>query len=664
MSRSSQQVDERLKALEEYQILDTPPEQDFDDIVALAAQICEVPVATITFLDQSRSWVKAKIGIDYNSIPIEDSFCSLGLNAQGPMVIENCLLNPTYSGNPFVCQQDGLRFYAGIPVKSQDEIIIGFLSIIDYQPRTLNDQQLKNLKILGNQIETLLKLRLKINKLRAAEEKANKNAQLASNIFDNSIDAIVILTQDCHILRWNPAAEKIFGWDAEEVIGKIFHEVVIPQKLKNAYLSTIDSLNLINGDHVNKHTLEIEATSKYGKPVFITMGISPSRLADDFQFNCYIKDITLEHSITENLNKQKHFYETVLNNIPTDIAVLDKNQRYLFLNPGAIKNDELRQFAIGKNDYEYFEQTGRSTELAKFRREKFELAKSTLKEIEWEDTVIATDGSSKIKIRRFFPVQDENGELNILIGYGLDITDRKNLETKQAELVKQLSFQNTQLVDFCNIVSHNLRAPLVNMSMLVTFIETCEDLEEQKELIAKLSPVIDNLHSSFNELVESIQIKQDLEIQSSNIHIQEMLDKIMAGFIIECNKYNIQLITHFEQADTINFPAKYLNSILSNLISNAIKYRSPERQPCITISTHRQDKTIVLKISDNGLGIDIKKNGHNMFKIGKVFHKTQNSKGFGLFMTKTQIEAMGGTIEVESEPNKGTTFIITFINQL
>lgn len=664
MSLLMQHEVDRIKALEEYQILDTAPEQDFDDIVALAAQICEVKVATITFLDQTRSWIKAKVGIEHNHIPLSDSFCAAGLDSSEALVVEDCRMHPRYANNHMVNMANGFRFYAGIPIKSQNNIVIGYLSIFDFQPKQLSELQIKNLKILGNQVETLLKLRLKINKLKAAEEKASKNALLVNNIFDNSIDAIVILTKECHIIRWNPAAEKIFGWDADEVIGQLFHEIVIPEKLKKAYLATINSLNLVNGENVNKHTLEIEAVSKYGKPVFITMGISPSRLHGDLQFNCYIKDITIEHSITENLNKQKHFYETVLNNIPTDIAVVDKEQRYLFLNPGAIKNDELRQFALGKNDFEYFEQTGRSTELAKFRREKFELAKSTLKEIEWEDTVVSPDGTSKIKLRRFFPVPDENNELSMLIGYGLDITDRKTLETKQAELVKQLSFQNTQLVDFCNIVSHNLRAPLVNMSMLVTFIETCEDREEQKELIGKLSPVIDNLHGSFNELVESIQIKQDVEVQSTPIKIQDTLEKIMTGFSIETAKYNIQLITQLDQADTINFPSKYLNSILSNLISNAIKYRSPERQPCITVSTLKQDKNIVLKISDNGLGIDLTKNGHNMFKIGKVFHKTQNSKGYGLFMTKTQIEAMGGSIEVESAPDKGTTFIITFINQL
>jgi signal transduction histidine kinase len=145
--------------------------------------------------------------------------------------------------------------------------------------------------------------------------------------------------------------------------------------------------------------------------------------------------------------------------------------------------------------------------------------------------------------------------------------------------------------------------------------------------------------------------------------MQEMLDKIISGFSIEFSKYSTQLTTQFEQADTINFPAKYMNSILNNLISNAIKYRSSERQLCINVSTQKKGKKTILEVADNGLGIDLKKHGHNMFKIGKVFHKTQHSKGFGLFMTKTQIEALGVTIDVTSEPDKGTSFTITFINQ-
>jgi signal transduction histidine kinase len=118
-----------------------------------------------------------------------------------------------------------------------------------------------------------------------------------------------------------------------------------------------------------------------------------------------------------------------------------------------------------------------------------------------------------------------------------------------------------------------------------------------------------------------------------------------------------------ESAPVISFPVKYMNSVLQNLISNAIKYRSLERDPLIKIKTQRIDNEVELIISDNGLGIDIERYKDQVFKIGKIFHRHPNAKGYGLFMTKTQIEAMGGSIGIESKLNEGTTFKITFIDQ-
>ena len=114
---------------------------------------------------------------------------------------------------------------------------------------------------------------------------------------------------------------------------------------------------------------------------------------------------------------------------------------------------------------------------------------------------------------------------------------------------------------------------------------------------------------------------------------------------------------------TISFPSKYLDSIFTNLISNAIKYKSPERVPVIKITTKNVNNSIILSVTDNGLGIDLVKHKDNLFKIRKVFHHHPDAKGFGLFMTKTQVEAMGGKIWAESSPGAGTTFFIELINQ-
>ena len=112
----------------------------------------------------------------------------------------------------------------------------------------------------------------------------------------------------------------------------------------------------------------------------------------------------------------------------------------------------------------------------------------------------------------------------------------------------------------------------------------------------------------------------------------------------------------------MRFPSKYIDSILSNLISNALKYKSPKRNPVISIKTERVNRDIILSVKDNGLGIDMKLAEKNLFKIRKVFHNHPDAKGFGLFLIKTQIDAMKGEIWVESEPDKGSTFFVKFKN--
>jgi sensor histidine kinase regulating citrate/malate metabolism len=99
-----------------------------------------------------------------------------------------------------------------------------------------------------------------------------------------------------------------------------------------------------------------------------------------------------------------------------------------------------------------------------------------------------------------------------------------------------------------------------------------------------------------------------------------------------------------------------------NLLSNAIKYRSPDQVSEISFSTRKENEKIILKVSDNGLGIDLKKYGHHVFKLRKTFHKHPESRGIGLFMIKNQIESLGGEISIESAENLGTTFTIKFID--
>lgn len=245
----------------------------------------------------------------------------------------------------------------------------------------------------------------------------------------------------------------------------------------------------------------------------------------------------------------------------------------------------------------------------------------------------------------------------------LDVSARKLAEENIEKNLRLVTFQNTQLLDFCNIVSHNLRSPLVNMSMLIGFIEESEDESERMEYVAKLKPVIEGLNETFEELVESIQIQQDNEVKSEYIDVEECLRKIISGFEGQIAHSNALIETDFSQVPVLYYPPKYLSSILHNLISNALKYHSPNRRLKVKIKMSRLSHKVLLTITDNGLGIDLKKHQNNLFKIRKVFHRHPDAKGFGLYITKAQVDAMKGRIWAESIPDKGSTFFVEFNNQ-
>ncbi|PZX94941.1 hypothetical protein DOS84_05170 [Flavobacterium aquariorum] len=275
----------------------------------------------------------------------------------------------------------------------------------------------------------------------------------------------------------------------------------------------------------------------------------------------------------------------------------------------------------------------------------------------------AKDGSYYWVDTTIVPFLNEEGKPFQYVAIRSDITLRKKAEEDLIKYSSALEFKNTQLIDFCNIVSHNLRAPLINISMLIDYIDQSTDGEERQMMHDKIKPVVNHLMEIFNELVESIQVQQETGIESDKIHLKDCLDKVLIGFEAQIEEYEANIELDAGKASIIYFPHKYFESIVANLVSNALKYKSPERKPNIKIESKKVNNTVLLSVRDNGLGIDLDLHKCNLFKIRKTFHKHPDAKGFGLFMIKTQIESMGGKIWVESKPGVGSIFFVEFNNQ-
>ena len=259
------------------------------------------------------------------------------------------------------------------------------------------------------------------------------------------------------------------------------------------------------------------------------------------------------------------------------------------------------------------------------------------------------------------PVTDKEGEHSHWISIQRDVTVEKEREKEREQLIRELTQNNKDLKQFSYITSHNLRAPLSNLTGLLNLIEDIpiED-SELKEIINGFSKSTHLLNETINDLVKVIIIKDNPSVQKEKLFIKDVFENVFnqLSFLISSNKPILKIDLEVETIFDIN--KSYLESIFLNLLTNAIKYRELSRQLRITIATKVEDNNLFMTFKDNGIGIDLEKNNDKIFGLYQRFHNYPESKGLGLYLVKSQVESMGGTISVDSIVGKGTTFTIVF----
>ncbi len=242
-----------------------------------------------------------------------------------------------------------------------------------------------------------------------------------------------------------------------------------------------------------------------------------------------------------------------------------------------------------------------------------------------------------------------------------DITEKKKIEIEQQSLTQELLKNNQDLQQFSFITSHNLRAPVANLISLLSLYNKQNHADEfNGVLIDKFEEATLQLNQTLNDLIDVLVIKSNTNIEKQTLHFSDIFIEVKKNIDNLLSEQKGVIETDFTAADNIVYNKIHLESIFLNLISNAIRYRSPERNPVIKISAHKKDNWVVVNFEDNGLGIDLKRYGDRMFGLYQRFHTSKEGKGLGLYMVKSQIIAMGGKIEVDSEPGKGSTFKVYF----
>jgi signal transduction histidine kinase len=302
---------QRIKALHEYEILDTPAEAEFDEVVKLASQICNVPMSLITLIDNDRQWFKAKLGIDLESTGRKEAFCSHAILGTELFEITDATKDDRFVDNPLVVNDPNIRFYAGVPLVTTSGFNLGTLCVLDSKPRQLSEEQSFALSVLANQVIKLFELRLKNKALQEEKQKLNKISEQQNKI----------ISMIAHDVRGPLASLKsIITLGQSRIISKEEEDKLMG--MASAQLdTTIDLLtNLVDWGKMNME----DGTAQFS---IVNLFQLVQQKMNEFQVTTSLKGNKLVNLVAEDLNlyTDSHALEFILRNLLTNANKYTQN---------------------------------------------------------------------------------------------------------------------------------------------------------------------------------------------------------------------------------------------------------------------------------------------------------------------------------------------------
>ena len=459
------------------------------------------------------------------------------------------------------------------------------------------------------------------------------------------------------MLYLNEKVKEITGYDAEEFLTGRIHFTQLYHPDDRQYIFREVDKALTEGKKFHLKYRILHPTGEWRWVDEVGIGVYMDNALDLIEG--FISDITLQKQAEEELHKVAEENYRLFNNAVTLNVIAGFDGYFKRLNPTWT---QLLGWTEEELKSKTFIEFVHPDDVASTRK-----AFSSMQEgnhlLSFENHYRCKDGTYRCLL--WGSATDVKNQL--IYASAIDITERKKsegelLRSKQniEAIAVKLQEQNRQLDEFAHIISHNLRSPIGNIKALIGLLDSNSTLAEYQQIFEKLKNVSNNLGETMNELMETLKAKKETDIERVEIRFKEIFDKVVQSLEGELIQTEAHITFDFNTAPTILYSRTYLESIFQNLLNNALKYRSPERKPQIHATTSIEGKSLVLRVSDNGLGIDMNKFGDKLFGLHKTFHGHKDARGVGLFLVKTQVEALGGSIAAESEIDKGTTFIIRF----
>ncbi|MGN6394512.1 MAG: PAS domain S-box protein [Mucilaginibacter sp.] len=544
------------------------------------------------------------------------------------------LKHGSYETEGWRVRKDGSSFWANVvftTLYNDTGHLIGFAKItrdITERKQKEDEKQLLNTELERRVTENTKKIitnELKFRKL-----------------IENSYEGITLFDKDLNVTYRSPSSQGITGYsdvarsDCEildlvhpadkKLVRQLFRELL--------NLPAVPKMLTFRTRHQKGHYIWIEC-------IFTNM-LADKSIAS---IVCNFRDVTGRKHAEEEIRKKTAQVENILESISDGFIALDKSFRYVYANK---KTGEMLgcdpESLIGCRVWDVFPDAVDSATYNAFN-----------KSFETQKYVCHEDYYEPLNLWQENHIYPSPSGLSVFIR---NITEKKIAGIEREKITADLVRRNRDLEQFTYIVSHNLRSPVANikgLSDLLSYSEPGDDDTQTKIALASSISKLDNIIFDLNQILQTGKQGND---KYESVSLPVLIKEITAELQTMIRNNNAAINYDFDAVNEVYTLKGFLYSIFHNLVVNSIKYRRLEVDPVIDVRTACEKDKIIITFADNGKGIDLARHDKLLFGLYKRFDYSVDGKGMGLFMVKMQIESLGGTINVESELDKGTVFII------
>jgi PAS domain S-box-containing protein len=653
---------ERVAELCSLHILDTRPEERFDRITATVQRVFHVPIALITLVDRNRQWFKSNIGLPATQTPRKISFCGHAILNDEAFVVPDASLDPRFADNPLVTGEPRIRFYAGVPLHSTSGARLGTLCVIDKKPRTIAASDIETLRDLAKWAE----LELNLYSVAQANDMTREKESRLQAIVDHAGEAIITIDNMGLVETFNPAAERMFGYTPDQIVGKTVQTLAAPRYRHDVddFLSTLSEVGIASGGHIRR---QVFARRIDGSRFPADLVVSQMKINGWRAFTGIVRDISrrrraadevkkLNRQLAESLSLQ----QAILNSTNYAIIAVNTFGEVTLFNDGAQRmlgytEEEMKSQGALMDLCDPAEVAERAEQLSLELDRPIRIGpevwmakarEGLTDEAEW--TYIRKDGSRLPVVLSITAVWDDQAALAGFVGIAHDLSERKKIENMKNE--------------FVSTVSHELRTPLTSIRGSLGLLVG----GAVGEMPAPAKALLNMANKNCERLVRLINDILDVEkIESGSMRFEPVVQPLLPLLEQAVNatqafaaQHDVEFDLQYQGGDiSAAVDADRLAQVTVNLLSNAAKF-APAGD-VVEVRLSRAGRYARVSVVDRGPGIPDAFHDRIFQKFAQADASDTRhlgGTGLGLNISKAIIEKHHGRLDFISEPGVRTEF--------